>query len=104
LFFELNLFLLYEPLSAIDPTFRNHIMNFLRDIHRKYNLTPIHVTYTFREASYLADRRIAIIMKGKINQVGKATEVLTNSVNIEVAKFLGCKNILPCSMLNHNSD
>ena len=27
-----------------------------------------------------------------------------NPANIEVAKFLGFKNILPCSMLNHNSN
>jgi len=103
LFSEPKLLLLDEPLSAIDPTFRNHIMKFLKDIHRKYNLTTIHVTHNFREASYLADK-IAIIMNGKINQVGKATEVLNNPANIEVAKFLGFKNILPCSMLNNNSN
>ena len=103
LFSEPKLLLLDEPLSAIDPTFRNHIMKFLKDIHRRYNLTTIHVTHNFREASYLADR-VAIVMNGKINQVGKATEVLNNPANIEVAKFLGFKNILPCSMLNHNSN
>ncbi|HIP56402.1 MAG TPA: ATP-binding cassette domain-containing protein [Arcobacter sp.] len=103
LFSEPKILLLDEPLSAIDPTFRNHIMKFLKDIHRKYNLTTIHVTHNFREASYLADR-IAIVMNGKINQVGRAVEVLNNPRNIEVAKFLGFKNILPCSMLNHSSN
>jgi molybdate/tungstate transport system ATP-binding protein len=103
LFSEPKILLLDEPLSAIDPTFRNQIMKFLKDIHRKYNLTTIHVTHNFREASYLADR-IAIVMNGKINQVGRAVEVLNNPANIEVAKFLGFKNILPCSMLNHSSN
>jgi len=94
-----KILLLDEPLSAIDPTFRNAIMKFLKDIHRKYNLTTIHVTHNFREASYLADR-VAIVMGGQIKQIGTSDEVLNNPANIEVAKFLGFKNILPTSMLN----
>ncbi|MBL0702933.1 MAG: ATP-binding cassette domain-containing protein [Sulfurospirillum sp.] len=103
LFAKPKILLLDEPLSAIDPTFRNTIMKFLKDIHRKYNLTTIHVTHNFREASYLADR-IAIVMNGQIKQVGTATNVLNNPVNIDVAKFLGFKNILPSSMINDTKD
>ena len=103
LFSKPKILLLDEPLSAIDPTFRNSIMKFLKDIHRKYNLTTIHVTHNFREASYLADR-IAIVMNGQIKQIGAATDVLNNPANIEVAKFLGFKNILPSSMINDIED
>jgi molybdate/tungstate transport system ATP-binding protein len=103
LFSKPKILLLDEPLSAIDPTFRNSIMKFLKDIHRKYNLTTIHVTHNFREASYLADR-IAIVMNGQIKQIGAAAEVLNNPANIEVAKFLGFKNILPSSMINDIED
>lgn len=99
LFSKPKILLLDEPLSAIDPTFRNSIMKFLKDIHRRYNLTTIHVTHNFREASYLADR-VAIVMDGKIHQVGRAEDVLNNPANIEVAKFLGFKNLLPSSMLD----
>ncbi len=102
LFSKPKILLLDEPLSAIDPTFRNSIMKFLKDIHRKYNLTTIHVTHNFREASYLADR-IAIVMNGQIRQIGTASDVLNNPENLEVAKFLGFKNILPSSMLNEDS-
>jgi len=103
LFSKPKILLLDEPLSAIDPTFRNSIMKFLKDIHRKYNLTIIHVTHNFREASYLADR-IAIVMDGKIKQVGVASEVLNNPTSIEVAKFLGFKNILPSSILMQDDE
>lgn len=103
LFSKPKILLLDEPLSAIDPTFRNSIMKFLKEIHRRYNLTTIHVTHNFREASYLADR-IAIVMDGKIKQVGIASEVLNKPANIEVAKFLGFKNILPSSMINDDQD
>ena len=102
LFSKPKILLLDEPLSAIDPTFRNSIMKFLKDIHRKYNLTTIHVTHNFREASYLADR-IAIVMNGQIRQIGTASDVLNNPKNLEVAKFLGFKNILPSLMLNDDS-
>ena len=91
--------LLDEPLSAIDPTFRNSIMKNLKAIHKRYDLTTIHVTHNFREASYLATD-IAIIMNGQIKQIGKAHDVLNKPINIEVAKFLGFKNIFPSKLLD----
>jgi molybdate/tungstate transport system ATP-binding protein len=93
-----KILLLDEPLSAIDPTFRNAIMKFLKDIHRRYGLTTLHVTHNFREASYLADR-IAIVMDGKVQQVGSANEVLSHPASLKVAEFLGFKNILPGALL-----
>ncbi len=103
LFSKPKILLLDEPLSAIDPTFRNSIMKFLKDIHRRYNLTTIHVTHNFREASYLADR-IAIVMNGQIKQIGSASDVLNSPANIEVAKFLGFKNILNDKMLDESGN
>lgn len=93
-----KILLLDEPLSAIDPTFRNAIMKFLKDIHRRYGLTTLHVTHNFREASYLADR-IAIVMDGRVQQVGSANEVLSQPASLKVAEFLGFKNILPAHLL-----
>ena len=95
-----KILLLDEPLSAIDPTFRNSIMKKLKEIHRRYDLTTIHVTHNFREASYLADK-IAIIMDGSIEQVGSPNEVLNHPKTIEIAKFLGFKNIFPTALLSH---
>jgi molybdate/tungstate transport system ATP-binding protein len=97
-----KILLLDEPLSAIDPTFRNAIMKFLKDIHRRYGLTTLHVTHNFREASYLADR-IAIVMDGRVQQVGNANEVLSHPATLKVAEFLGFKNILPCSLLGQET-
>jgi len=96
-----KILLLDEPLSAIDPTFRNAIMKFLKDIHRRYGLTTLHVTHNFREASYLADR-IAIVMEGRVQQVGRANEVLSHPSNLKVAEFLGFKNIFPSAMLGQD--
>jgi molybdate/tungstate transport system ATP-binding protein len=97
-----KILLLDEPLSAIDPTFRNAIMKFLKDVHRRYALTTLHVTHNFREASYLADR-IAIVMDGRVQQVGSANEVLSHPSSLKVAEFLGFKNIFSASMINGES-
>ncbi len=102
LFSRPKILLLDEPLSAIDPTFRNSIMKSLKDIHKRYDLTTIHVTHNFREASYLANK-IAIIMNGKIQQVGRSEDVLNHPANIDVAKFLGFKNIFPSFLLGFSS-
>lgn len=88
-----KILLLDEPLSAIDPTFRNTIMQFLKNIHKRYNLTTIHVTHNFREAAFLSDK-IAIIIDGNVQQIGTTKEVLNNPKNLEIANFLGFKNIL----------
>ncbi len=93
-----KILLLDEPLSAIDPTFRNSIMKRLKEMHRRYGLTTIHVTHNFREASYLADN-IAIIMDGEIRQVGEPNEVLNRPQSMQIARFLGYKNIFSTDLL-----
>jgi molybdate/tungstate transport system ATP-binding protein len=98
IFAQPKILLLDEPLSAIDPTFRNQIMKFLKEIHKKYKLTTLHVTHNFREASYLADK-IAIVINGKVVQVGSANSVLSAPASLEVAEFLGFKNIFDASLI-----
>ncbi len=94
-----KLLLLDEPLSAIDPTLRSSIMKLLKDITKRYDTTILHVTHNFKEASFLADN-IAVMLDGKILQIGKANEVLNKPSSIEVAKFLGFKNIFKGSFFN----
>jgi len=98
-----KMLLLDEPLSAIDPTFRNAIMASLKEIASRYDTTVLHVTHNFREASYLADH-IAVILDGKILQTGRAEEVLHKPTSIEVAKFLGFKNLFPASLLGFDQE
>ncbi|GAX87201.1 molybdate/tungstate transport system ATP-binding protein [Lebetimonas natsushimae] len=93
-----KILLLDEPLSAIDPTLRNEIMKNLKQLPERYNISVIHVTHNFREASYLADK-IGIILKGKLLQFDDAAQVLNSPASLEVAKFLGFKNIFELSML-----
>lgn len=102
IFSQPKILLLDEPLSAIDPTFRNAIMKFLKDIHKKYQLTTLHVTHNFREASYLGDK-IAIVTDGKVVQVGDVNTVLRKPANLKVAEFLGFKNIFDASLIDEDA-
>lgn len=88
-----DILLLDEPLSAIDPSFRNTIMENLKNLKQRFQITVIHVTHNFREAAYLADH-IGIMMDGKLMQQGPVHEVLHHPASIPVAKFLGFRNIL----------
>ncbi len=98
-----KLLLLDEPLSAVDPTLRSVIMKLLKSIIKRYNTTIIHVTHNFKEASFLADR-IAVMLDGKILQIGRANDVLNRPSSIEVAKFLGFKNIFKGSFFNFSGE
>jgi len=77
---------------------RNEIMKNLKELPKRYDLSVIHVTHNFREASYLADR-LGIILKGTLLQVGNAKDVLKNPNSIEVAQFLGFKNLFNITLL-----
>jgi ABC-type sugar transport system ATPase subunit len=93
-----KILLLDEPLSAIDPTLRNEIMKNLKQLPNRYNISIIHVTHNFREASYLADK-IGIILRGKLLQFDETKKVLNSPDSLEVAKFLGFKNIFELFLL-----
>ncbi len=97
-----KILLLDEPLSAIDPTMRNEIMKNLKELPKRYNLSILHVTHNFREASYLGDF-LGIMLNGNLIQTGEIKNVLKNPISIEVAKFLGFKNLFNVSLIGFNS-
>ncbi len=102
LYSQPDVLLLDEPLSAIDPTFRNEVMTSLKKLILRYDLTIIHVTHNFREAFYLADK-IAIMEQGSIIQQGDTNEVLQHPNSLKTAKFLGFKNIFDASLLDNKT-
>ena len=98
-----NILLLDEPLSAIDPSFRNTIMENLKGLKQRFHITVIHVTHNFREAAYLADH-IGIMMDGNLVQQGPVQEVLHHPSSIPIARFLGFRNILQASLIDPDDD
>jgi len=84
--------LLDEPLSALDPNFREDIRRILKQLHGELGITFILVTHDFSEALYLADR-IGVIRHGGMEQIGTAEDIFLRPASPFVAEFVGMKNL-----------
>jgi multiple sugar transport system ATP-binding protein len=83
-----RVFLMDEPLSNLDAKLRLTMRAQLKHIQRRLETTTVYVTHDQIEAMTLADR-IAIMDKGKIQQLGTPDEVYNNPANVFVAGFIG---------------
>ena len=83
-----QVFLMDEPLSNLDAKLRLTMRAQLKHIQRELETTTVYVTHDQIEAMTLADR-IAIMEKGKIQQLGTPDEVYNNPANLFVAGFIG---------------
>lgn len=86
------LFLMDEPLSALDAKLRDHMQVELRQLQQKLKITTIFVTHDQREAMTIADQ-IVIMAHGKVQQVGSPVEIYRKPVNRFVADFIGQSNL-----------
>lgn len=96
---EPKVLLLDEPLSALDPAFREEVRNALKKLHQELGITFLLVTHDFSEALYLA-RRVAVIRQGRLEQVDMTPAVFQRPATPFVAQFVGMKNIFPASLQN----
>ena len=80
--------LLDEPLAALDAHTRARVRGELRGHLRATGLPTLLVTHDYADAAALADR-IAVVVAGKIVQVGTASELIASPVNPFVADFTG---------------
>ena len=85
---EPKVFLLDEPLSNLDASFRAYMRAELKILQHEFKQTMVYVTHDQIEAMSLADR-IAIMDRGKLMQVGAPLDVYNNPANIFVAQFVG---------------
>ncbi len=80
--------LLDEPFGALDAKVREDLRAWLRRLHDEVHVTTVLVTHDQAEALDVADR-IAVLNKGRIEQVGSPTEVYDSPSNEFVMSFLG---------------
>jgi spermidine/putrescine transport system ATP-binding protein len=86
--------LLDEPLGALDLKLRKQMQLFLKRIQHDIGITFIHVTHDQEEAMTMADG-IAVMNKGRIEQLGSPDELYERPETPFVAGFLGVSNLLP---------
>lgn len=89
---EVQVLLLDEPLSALDPALRSRLWRDLKRVHGALAPTVLHVTHDFEEALALADR-MCVMADGKIVQTGRPDEVFRKPVNEFVAHFAHSENV-----------
>ncbi|HRP08083.1 MAG TPA: ABC transporter ATP-binding protein [Gemmatimonadales bacterium] len=80
--------LLDEPLSNLDPTLRERTRDELRELLDRIGMTAILVTHEQEEAFALADR-VALLMHGRLAQVGTPEELYLRPASLDVAHFIG---------------
>ena len=88
-----HLFLLDEPLGALDAIVRAELRYELRKLASDLGLTVIHVTHDQEEALSIADR-VVIMKSGRIIEVGTPAEIYHNPKTLFTANFVGEANLL----------
>jgi multiple sugar transport system ATP-binding protein len=100
-----ELYLLDEPLSNLDARLRIEMRSELAKIHQRVKTTFIYVTHDQVEAMTLGER-IAVINKGKIEQVDTPENLYDFPVNQFVAGFIGSPpmNFVGGRFVYHDND
>ncbi|WP_020694511.1 ABC transporter ATP-binding protein [Reyranella massiliensis] len=82
-----------EPLGALDRKLRQQMQFELKELQKRLGVTLVFVTHDQEEALAMSDR-IAVMNKGKVEQVGSPTEIYERPRTRFVADFIGEINIL----------
>jgi putative spermidine/putrescine transport system ATP-binding protein len=89
-----KLFLLDEPLSALDAKLRETMQVELRLLQQRLGISTFVVTHDQREAMTMAD--IVVIMDhGRVQQMATPLDTYRNPANAFVADFIGISNLIP---------
>jgi spermidine/putrescine transport system ATP-binding protein len=95
---EPQVFLLDEPLSALDHKMRQDMQIELKEMHKKLGITFIYVTHDQEEALSMSDT-IVVMKDGAIQQVGTPESIYNEPTNAYVADFIGESNIYNGTMV-----
>jgi putative spermidine/putrescine transport system ATP-binding protein len=85
--------LLDEPLGALDKKLRDHMKIELKRLQREVGVTTIYVTHDQEEALTMSDR-IAVMHRGRVEQVAPPRGLYETPATAFVAGFIGNINLL----------
>jgi spermidine/putrescine transport system ATP-binding protein len=88
---EPQVLLLDEPLGALDQKLRKEVQVQLKHLQRALGITFVFVTHDQEEALTMSDR-IAVINRGRVEQVDEAARVFERPATEFVANFMGASN------------
>jgi ABC-type Fe3+/spermidine/putrescine transport system ATPase subunit len=88
-----SVLLLDEPLSNLDANLREEMRYEIRRLHDEFRMTMVYVTHDQAEAMVTSDR-IAVMNKGRIEQLDAPYDLYRNPHTRFVAGFIGRTNFL----------
>ena len=91
-----RLFLLDEPMSALDAKLRESMQVELRQLQQRLGITTFVVTHDQREAMTMADL-VVVMGEGRIRQAASPMEIYRKPADAFVADFIGSTNLLEIS-------
>lgn len=91
--YEPEILLFDEPFSALDAQIRQRLRREIRHLLKQINVPAIFITHDQEEALEIGDR-IAVLNKGRIEQIGTPFDVYNKPETEYVATFLGVANLL----------
>jgi spermidine/putrescine transport system ATP-binding protein len=94
--------LLDEPLGALDLKLRKGLQVELKRIQREVGITFVYVTHDQEEALTMSDR-IAVMNRGRVEQVGVPEEIYERPSTTFVAGFIGVSNLMPATVAGPNA-
>jgi putative spermidine/putrescine transport system ATP-binding protein len=89
-----KILMLDEPFGALDKNLRLDMQIEVKRLQREYGITTILVTHDQEEALSMA-ARIAVMNRGRIEQMASPTDIYDRPATLFVNQFVGTTNLLP---------
>ena len=98
-----DVLLLDEPLGALDLKLRKEMQLELKALQQQLGITFVYVTHDQEEAMTMSDR-IAVMSKGRVQQMGTPVEIYERPANKFVADFIGESNFFEGQLKSLSKD
>ena len=89
-----DLLMLDEPFSALDAPTRLRLLDDFQSLLAATSITTIFITHDLDEALLLG-ARVAVILDGRMRQVGAPQAVFNSPADQNVATFVGVETVIP---------
>jgi spermidine/putrescine transport system ATP-binding protein len=87
--------LLDDPFSGLDDFDRREALSSLKSIQKLWHLPMLYIT-SDREEAMASSGRAALMVDGRIEQLGTPGELYARPVSVCAARMTGATNLLPC--------
>lgn len=98
-----QILLMDEPLSNLDAKLRVSMREEIRRLQKELGITTIYVTHDQEEAMAISDW-IAILNRGRLEQIGSPAEIYYRPQSRFAAEFMGASNIIEMDVAGYDAD